>query len=445
MRAIIISITIFLCTITNIAFADFSYNPKKRGYYSENGQYLVHFVPSRMDGTKYPAIIRVSQVQTKQQKLYQWQCNLGSESSPNRCYITNNGQTVVTIDEWTGRGYGGYGKHALAFYNKDGVIKHYPAVEVLGYRSDIPLAELQKKIGPYTEDGIPWDTEAIEFLDEIDGVEYICMWLPLIEKWKAWEVNTGKSIKPAETMKNKWVEKARSKVLQYTKDGVNNSIYLGYLKRPEDRHLIEKALDEKGYSRKGIYSNFKNLKMFSASSSQRHKAEQILAAWDNGDDIYEALHIKMRRDIFELPAEEKKTNIELPYQLGWVEGVIELPELENPREAALWIYLISEGTDFVSCDKPPFYKIATGFKSHSIRHLDPDYTKIFPFRFEDVTPGKYRIKVILDRTDPPSNSYNPKLDLVRPGDYTNATEQLVEIQKGTVAKGLLINCTNLVK
>ena len=444
MKNCVLLIVAFFCITARIVFGDTWAVPGERDYYSENGLYSVHVAPSNPKYQSSKASISVSQIQINKNRRRQWGCSLGYEGSPGRCYITNNGKTVVTIDQINRKKHGGYGDHILAFYNKDSVIKNYNLVEILGLPTEMKSRDLFRKI-PATVSSLMWSRESIEFLDIVNDIEYFCMWLPVIEKWLAWKVTTGKPIKVTEEMQSKWVEKARKKVLQYTKDGVNNSVYLGYLRRPEDRKLIEKALDYKGnYSRGGTKSQNNTLLMYSAGSQERHKAEKILETWDKDANIYDTMNIKMQ-DRFVYSPEEAKNRIEPPYLLGGVEGILNLPELENPKEAVLWIYLISENEFFSNCDKVPFHKIAVGFNDYSLDDMDPDFTKSFPFRFEDVTPGKYKIKVILDRTNPPSKSYDLKCYLEQSGDYINDTEHLIEIKKGAVTKNLSISCKTLVK
>lgn len=428
-----------------VAFGRFSYSPMERDYYSENGHYSVHTLPSSREQAGDIAAISVRWSQSKENRYRKWGCSLGYEGMPKRCYVSNGGKTVVAVDQVTLRKTGGYGDYTLAFYNKDGLVKKYSAAELLGFPAGMSVRELEKKMGRFVEDSFPWDEESVEFIDEVEGVEYFCMWLPIIEKWRAWEVATGELIWPSNKMKSNWVEKAREKVLKETKNGANSSVYLGYLKRPQDRQLIENALHNNWYTRGGAITRNNKLLMV-AGSSERKRVEQILAAWDQGVNIYEILRIKMPSQGFlVLNNREKRAKISLPHMLGWVEGVVEMPELENPKEAALWIYLVKADEEFNSCDNPPVHKLAVSFKDFSFKELDTSFTRKLSFRFEDVTPGKYRVSVVLDRTDPPNHSYSIKCCFKQAGDYTNAIEPVVEVLKGKVVKGVSISCASLVE
>jgi hypothetical protein len=226
MKKFVFLILVAFNVVSGMAFCDSWAVPGKRQYYSENGLFCVHTNPTKGTDTGGFAQINVNKVGMDQSQRPHWSCSLGFVGSPERCYISNNGKAVVTVDQIDRRKHGGFGDHILAFYNKDGIVKNYSLAEIIGAPPEIDMLKLRMAI-PTSVSGIMWDREAIEFLDEIDGAEYFCMWLPIIEKWLSWDTETGKRVEISEKMQSRWIEKARSKVLKFAENKFYPFAYLG--------------------------------------------------------------------------------------------------------------------------------------------------------------------------------------------------------------------------
>lgn len=241
-------------------------------------------------------------------------------------------------------------------------------------------------------------------------------------------------------MVQRWNKKGRrwalNEIREKTKFHLLAYEFLGNLKNPEDRSLIEKLLSDENFSQYLSISSTKSTKADKrvyllsrciSSSYTRLLAEQILANWDGR------------------PAAYSQPSYRQPlYYLGKVEGTVSLPKTDNPEEAALWIYLVPTSIpEDQWYKKPPVQYLVTNFKDYTLRKLDVDFTEKIPFTIAAVTPGQYRIKAVLDKTKPLSKS-SDTIYLTRPGDYQSIDSTIITVEAGKTVGNIIIDCTHKV-
>ncbi|MHC4322757.1 MAG: hypothetical protein ACYSUX_00625 [Planctomycetota bacterium] len=411
-------------TSNNIVNADEWPWPQEENYYSENKKFVAHVTPP-----KYPektgSLLEVFEI-TNSQRVSLWQCKLLNDVAPVEVFVSNDGMYVITNNEWHKVGYGNY---VVAFYGKNGLIRNYSMEQVLHLPGDISAGELFQLV-PHSASSRWWDRNAIKFFDTYNGRLYFCIWLHLFDRWIAWNPANGKEIQVDNEMVKAWNSRARIwavKQLQEKQSGNAPYEFLGKQKIPEDRPLIEQLLSNEHFTQTGRRSQNNHLLRYTAGSSKRSLAERILASWDGR-------------------ATEKRSSSDRPlYYLGKLEGVVTLPETDDPNNATLWIYLIPDTIPEGQWHKqPPIQCLVASFNSYSFKRFDLKYTRKFPFCITTITPGQYRVKAVLDKTPPLSKSdrrmYRPE-----PGDYENIESPIINIQAGKTTKDLVINCITKVE
>jgi hypothetical protein len=411
-------------TSNNIVNADEWPSPQEKDYHSENKKFVAHVKPPEYLG-KTGSFLEVFEI-TNSQRVSLWQCKLLNEVAPVEVFVSNNGMYVTTNNEWHKVGYGNY---VVAFYGKSRLIRNYSMEQVLHLPADISTGELFQLV-PHSVSSRWWDENAIKFFDTHNGRLYFCVWLHLFDRWIAWNPANGKEIQTDNEMVKAWNSKARLwaiKQLQEKWPGDVPYEFLGKLKKTEDRHLIEQLLSSEYFSQTSQRSQKHHLLRYTAGSSKRSLAERILASWDGR-------------------ATEKRSSSNRPlYYLGKLEGVVTLPETDDPNNATLWIYLIPDTMPKGQWHKqPPIQHLVASFNSYSFKRFDLKYTRNFPFCITTITPGQYRVKAVLDKTPPlskPDNRmYRPEL-----GDYENIESPIINIQAGKTIKDIIIGCIEKVE
>ena len=414
---------LLLVEIFGTAYADSWSWPQEKDYYCENKRFVAHVTPP-----KYPektgSLLEVFEVQ-KDQRTSLWRCKPGNKVAPVEVYISNNGRYVVTNNEWHRVGYGDF---VVAFYGKNGLIKNYSMEEVLHLSGDNSKFELFRLI-PHSASSRWWDEDAIKFFDTYNDKLYYCIWLHLFDRWVAWNPANGKEIPVEKGMTEAWNSKARSwaiKQIQGKTPGEKPYEFLGNLKYPDDRRYVERLLSSKQFRRTSYSTQEKHLLRYTAGCSERLLAERILARWDGRTT-------------------KKRAPSTMPlHYLGKLEGTVTLPVTDNPRDATLWIYLIPDNIPEDQWHKqPPVQRLVASFADYSFKRFDLEYTRKFPFCITTITPGRYRVKVFLDKTKPLSK-YTDEIFLPRQGDYQSDESPIISIEAGESANGMKIDCTRKV-
>ena len=97
-------ICILFLAFARTAFPDSWAGPEEFDAFSENHQYVAHITPAT-DKQAKPRVDVYAINGKERSKL--WSTELSNETSPVRAYVTDNGEYVVTTDNFFGVGYGG--------------------------------------------------------------------------------------------------------------------------------------------------------------------------------------------------------------------------------------------------------------------------------------------------------------------------------------------------
>ncbi len=425
----------FILIVCKSIYSDSWYVPTKRGRVasSENGKFVVYVTPAK---EKEKPLLEVFHTDVSIE-TFLWKAVLGNDYSPGKAFVSNDGEYVVTINECSGRVHGGFGDYVIAFYNKEGLIKNYSLEQILHYPDKIDKKEFGSLIHR-TVSGRSWARKPV-FFDSFNNKLFFCVWLIYGQRWLAWDVSTGKEIKIDDLMIQRWNKKGRRWALNEIKEKAKHLSFayefLGYLKNPEDRHLIETLLSDEVFSHSGRLSLSRKQKadkpiflvtQFVSSSWKRLLAEKILANWDGR------------------PPSQRTSTKQPLYYLGKVEGTVSLPKTDNPKEATLWLYLVPASIPQNQWHtKPTIQYLVASFADYSVRRFDLGFKEKMPFAITAVTPGKYWIKAVLDKTKPLSKPKD-SIYMPRPGDYQSLDSTIITVEAGKTVENITIDCTHKV-
>ena len=437
MKRLLVSFTLFfiLAGYNNTCVGRWGL-PREKDYFSENEVFVGHVTPA--DGTK-KAFLEVSKVKDTERAPL-WQCTLGNEGTPEEVFVSNDGNYVATLNEVSRRVPRGRGDYVIAFYNKDRLIKNYSLEQILHYPEKIDEKEFGR-LAPVSSVGRLWAFRPV-FLDNYKGKLFFCVWLTHGCRWLGWDVRTGKEIVIDDNSTERWNRKGRAWALKEIEQGKPSSYqmaaykFLGEIRNPKDRSLIEELLSDENFTWWGRESSSKmveqnrhiyHLIQYTQASSERSLADQILAKW-NGR-----------------PVKEKPYTDSILYFLGKVKGVVRLPKTDIPKEGTLWIYLVPGSTPKDQWHKkPPVQLLIALFGEYSFKDFDLEFTEEFPFAISTVTPGEYWVKAVLDKTKPYSRQED-KFYKPQKGDYENTSSQNIIVKAGQTVENLIVNCNEKIE
>lgn len=412
-------------------YADTWFCPPEVNYCSENRLFFARVIAAKESNEPFVEVFHTEvSIET-----FLWKATLGNDYSPGKAFVSNEGEYVVTINECSGRVHGGFGDYVVAFYNKEGLIKNYSLEQILHYPDKIDKKEF-RRLTRRTTSGRSWARKPV-FFDSFDNKLFFCAWLTYGQRWLAWNVSTGKEIKIEDLMVQRWNKKGRLWALKEIEKGTDYYYtpyqFLGNLKNPDDRPLIEKLLlddnfVEVGRRRHAVRSAtdhpIYHLERYTYSSSKRLLADRILANWDGK-------HFQMR-----------SSWMQPHYYLGKVEGIVKLPRTDEPKKGTLWIYLIPSTVNKNKWyEKPLIHRLVVPFSDFSFRNFDLEHTKEFPFAVAGVTPGEYWLKAVLDRTKPISKQ-SDRIYLPQQGDYVSLESPVITVKARKTVDKITIDCTH---
>jgi hypothetical protein len=429
-----IFILLLIATAFKVVYGDDWPWPTEKDYFSENKKFVAHITPPQYL-KKDKSLFEVFEIKDTQRTPL-WQCKMGNERAPVEVYVSDDGKYVVSCNEW---GKVGYGDYVVAFYSKDGLIRNYSLEEILHLSKDTNKVDLVNLM-PHSITSRRWDENSIKFLDTLAGKLYFCVWLHLFDCWITWNPDNGEEVKVNDRMVAQWNNKARLwsiKEIEKKYHGNTPYEFLGKLRNPNDRSLIEKLLSDEQFSQisassrtlqppgadnKPVY----HLERYCSSSARRLLAECILENWDGKTPD--------KRDSFGHPL----------YYLGAAEGIVKLPNTDNTRDGTLWIYLIPRSINKDKWyEKLPVHRLVVSFSDFSFRNFDIEHTREFPFGIIGVTPGEYWIKAVLGKSRPPSKIpdiiYLPRQD-----DYQNTDSQIIIVKAGETVENITVDCIHKV-
>jgi hypothetical protein len=369
-RYFLILISIPCLSMPGISLADSWSKPSTREYPSSNGNCVVIIEPAAKEFRAMATVYRIG----SEGRSFLWNTDLVNSVAPLDAFVTDDGRYVITLDNWY---RDGYGDDVLVFYKNGGEIKRYSLEEIASeFVKEKELKNLYKQFAHSRSSRI-WRGYSIIQIDESQDPPLFGIWLNWTQRWFVWRLDTGKPIQVNISEKLRWDGIGR----KWSHEQLANDIrvvtacyYLAYLRNPKDRGLIEDRLKSKDYSQSGDNTYF----------PIRQAADRALAFWDglvdncNDGNIINSDHDKLYF------LGEVNISVQLPY----------LPQREN-SQIALMIFPGNWQGQVWEQSKPE-YKLSKHFKFGVANNID----KKILFRLNGITPGKYWIKVLWDKTPP---------------------------------------------
>lgn len=390
---------------------------------SENKQYVARITPASK-GTK--ASLTVFAVRSGRSNQL-WQVELSNRIAPSTARISDDGMSVVTLDNWGGVGYGDdvvgiYGQSArLAIFSLEQLAP--PKASDRGIGRDNYFGRFS-----HTTSSRHWREASIEFFLGRGSEKLFCLWLDWDNRWLVWRMNDGRNLPVDSDLSKRLDLEGRRRVLQtdhaQTDPAAMN--FLGRLRFHEDRPRIEAWLSDTNFS-----AGHQGLEFFSYSD-RRQKADQILARWDGIPTNQAGLRLLPSRNRYRL--------------LGNVKGRVRFPVPPSKGEGSLRFYLIPESTPLArwSSTRPVHYLIADLRYSYPSRFIqgkleDESLRQWVDFAIEGVTPGNYRLKVVWDKS-PPHTPDHKVVCQPMAGDFESESSPVVSVRRGEEAKNFEVDC-----
>lgn len=447
-----------LVVLSGTALGDSWGRPQEKDYFCESKRFVAHVTPPKGPKKAKP-LLEVLEI-NNEQRLPLWQCKLGNEKAPMEVYLSDDGRHVATINE---HGRIGYGNFVLAFYDKTGLVRNYSLVEMPHIPKDIDKMGLRQLI-PHSVSSRWWNENSIQFFQTYKSDLHFCMWWPLFDRWIAWNPTDGEEC----VIKEDMIEGLNDKGRVWSLNQLNSKYpptasyeFLSQLKRPEDRHYIEAMLSSTAYTSGGARSRsfrpkssgsndnyrFDEILDYKASSSQRRLAERLLAKWDETPS-----KMLTPTEIIDNASLLKRDSSQRTHRyLGAVKGGLKLPKARNAEDileldGVISIYLVPDGTPKSKWyEGPIIHRLRADFNNNyewAPRHVL--LTENFAFNLQTVTPGKYWIKAVWDKTRP-SNYYSGKPGIIgspQKRDYQSLSSPTITVTAGETVDDIVIDCTH---
>jgi hypothetical protein len=367
---------------------------------SDNGRFVAHVTPAEWEFSPdrakrtlkaKPRLEVFSLDGAKRVPL--WQCELANTESPHAVCVSDDGQSVVALDEW---GQLGRGDKVVVLYGPKGLLKQHSLESILKMtREQVWQSGISMSVS-----SIWWRKGSLGFFESRDGRRYYCLYIQAPAQWLAWNLDTGEQVDPTDDMKARWLDQglklARARLdpkpaAPVTDEDRQAAIaLLGAGRRKEDRLLLEAQLKAGGFNIGYQYSTTTGQKvpdhcLIMMSSIERRLADEALACLTDGGPM--------------------KINVATnsPYHnLGTVLGHIRLSEKPAKVNGRVWLYLVPASV------KPDRWREAEIVyrASFAPRRDDWPESRIVDFRWEGVSPGRYWIKAIW-RPDAPAPPWGP--------------------------------------
>jgi len=413
------------------SFADSWGKPQEFDFFSQSGNVVAHIIPRKKDSRTSLAVYALQE--GKRMRLWSMElCNL-----PIAGYVSDDGKHVITFDNW---GTAGYGDDIAVIYNKSGLLKKYSFEELFQEpkpRETKEITEIsagmtyfQKKFSHSTSSRW-WRENSYGFFDEKEPI--FCLWINWDERWLAWNMETGKLHTVSAAQQKRWNDKCRTIMLDTIKNGKADILeyeFLGKMKNPKDKPLIQELLNDTDFRSSSISSFDNGMPKFTlcSESLRREVADKILAKRKNdpADTTYS------RNYVF----------------LGSAELAVTFPAPPKKGEGNLIVYLVEDGSghhDFRSFI-PKHYLFANlesyyPFDPKTMKDSQLDRT--VNFSIKGITPGKYKVIAIWDRKKPFMEEKPPFIPAK--GDFVSDDTVKIEINAGQTIKNVSVQCMNPIK
>ena len=439
-RGALKGLCLILVWISHSVHADSWLPPTPFEVRSENGQFIAHVIPASKNSKATLVVSAIKGQRTNEL----WRAILSNDVAPTEVAVSDEGASVVTMDNW---GRAGYGGDVVAVYGPSGQKAKYSLEQFAPPPKPSPFSreryvltsihgDYEGKI-PHSTSSRHWRLNSINFFYRDAGEVLYCLWLDWDQRWVVWRMSDGKLRKiTADLVKNLNVE-GRRRALQSAKIGSDPSAalhFLGRLRHPEDRPLVEAWLRDREFS-SGSTTTFssetsKSSFCFNASSYKRQEAESILACWDGL-----TTNISFMGEV------------ENYRYLGSVKGKVSLGAAPKKGDGILRLYLIPTSIPLTNWAniRPEHYLIADlrsdfpiDFSGQTIRDLQLGPS--INFALNGITAGHYRLKAVWNKTAPFTRP-ETIVCLPHPGDCESASSPLIYVKRGEIVDGVQVECT----
>ncbi|HEX5223394.1 MAG TPA: hypothetical protein VFZ59_27785 [Verrucomicrobiae bacterium] len=416
--------------------------PREFDSVSENRRFIARVVPGK--GDRKPSLTVSSIAQAGTNEL--WKTDLNNDVAPVKVCLSNDGERVVTLDNYFGIGYG---DDVVAIYSRKGLLAKYSLEQFAPPPSrkkeddGLFFSSRSAYEGKFAHSTASrhWREYSIHFFHREGDQTLFCLWLDWDDRWVVWQLSDGKLRNVTANLTQQLNLSGRTHALEKARSGafaVASLSFLGRQRVKEDRPLIEKWLHDTEFSTGSMQSSSSDtpatIFAFTSQSYRRAEADRILAGWDGHD------------------SPDRKHGYSDTYQsLGILKGVINLAKSPAKGEGSLRLYLISEQIPLSKWNsvRPEHYLIANLDSSypHIYEHAkikDGKLSNRVNFIIYGITPGKYRLKAMWAKANPQPTKEEV---IVQPksGDYESTTSKVITIKKGLITEGATVDCTSLVK
>lgn len=331
------------------------------------------------EGIIYPSLPeRIKQWEDNDDIEFLWKCKLSNKVAPVEVFVSDDGEYVVTQDNWY---EAGHGKDVIAFYNRKGQIKKYSLEQMFPDNSNEHMPLLSKI--SYSVSSRRWTENSIMFFERIEGKLLFCIWLEWDNRWLIYDVSRGKIAK----LDDESMEQVNNRAMDICRDNlqspprfddkiITSVLLLAKYRQEEDKELIKPILNHNHFSGGTSSRNNLIIKLFS-TNSYRKAADMALSIID-GKYPVETTYRQDRK---------------LKYNyLGYIEGKIVLAEEPEDKSVLSIILVPSNAAENSNSEAESFRTLKYEHNRSDILKYESDGK--MDFLFEGVTPGKYRIKAL---------------------------------------------------
>jgi hypothetical protein len=421
------------------AVADSWAPPSESWTFSQNGKFLAHDIPGNKSSSPLAIVLSISNQRTNEM----WRTRLVNDVSPSQIFLSDDGNSVVTLDNWGGIGYG---DDVVAIYGPKGLLAKYsleqfaPPPKGNSNSLDFVSRDGYGGLFSHSTSSRHWRENSIQFFYSDKNEELFCLWLDWDNRWVAWRLDTGSIIKVVAELARRLNTEGRRRSLidsQSPHASAAAMNFLGRTRMKQDRSIIEAWLhDTKFFSGSLTISSSRATEFyfaFTSRSDKRETADKILSRWDGLDS-----------DVTELGSRED-------YRfLGTLKCSVTLPVSPQRKEGVIRLYLIPFAVPLNrwSEQRPEHYLVADLSDSfpHDFRNgqIDDHELGTRPnFIIYGITAGEYRLKALWSKTPSPTIPAEV-LAKPQPGDYESMESPLVSIGKGRLTEGIQVDCTKLI-
>ena len=439
-RGALKGLCLILVWISHSVHADFWGQPEPFDVRSENGKFTAHVNPASKSSKATLVVFAIKGHRTNEL----WQATLSNLVAPSQVAVSDGGTSVVTVDNW---GRLGYGEDVVAVYGPGGQKAKYslqefapPSKQTRSAKERSPLTEIYggyEALFSQSDSSRDWQKYSINFFCRDAGEELFCLWLDWDNRWVVWQMSDGKLREVAAVLVQNLNAEGRRRALKKARTGSNAPAalnFLGRLRHPEDRPLIEAWLRDPEFSRGSTTTyhstDFTPSFCYNAISHNRQEAENILSCWDG-----------LRTNISVLGS------VEHYCYLGTIKGQVSLDANPKRGDGTLRLYLIPRTVPLAKWSKfrPEHYLIAdlcsefpTYFAGQTTKDLQ--LGRSIDFALYGITPGQFRLKAVWNRM-PPFTRPDTIVCLPHPGDSENVSSPLISVNPGEIVDGVQVECT----